>query len=236
MSTQTESRRDRQRAATEAEIREVARRQLAAGGPAGISLRGIARDMGMTAPALYRYFESLDDLLEALCADLFGEVGDAISAALDAAGDDVAERLHAAVRTFRQWAVDHPAEFGMMFGRTHDELHEGEKDTDTRRFAALFFELFLTMWQQQPFPVPREEELPRAACDQLAIFAGLHDVDVDPGALWVFARSWVRLYGVICMEVFGQLGFMFTDVRPYFEAELAAVAQTVGVRYVPPRT
>lgn len=234
MSTQTESRRDRQRAATEAEIRGVARRQLAEQGPGGISLRGIARDMGMTAPALYRYFESLDDLLEGLCADLFAEVADAIGAALDDAGEDLADRLHAAVRSFRRWAVEHPAEFGLMFGRSHHELHDSGKDADTLRFAALFFELFLTMWHQQPFDVPSEAELPRAVCEQLVSFAGMHDVEVDPGALWVFARSWVRLYGVICMEVFGQIGFMFSDVEPYFEAELAAVASTVGVRYVPP--
>lgn len=231
--TTTESRRDRQRAATEAEIRGVARRQLAAHGMEGVSLRGIAREMGMTAPALYRYFASLDDLVEALCADLFGDVSDAISAALDDAGEDLGARMHAAIRAFRRWAVDHPAEFSMMFSREHGELH-GDKPDEPLRFAALFFELFLTMWRAQPFPVPPADELNPAACAQLADFAGAHGVDVEPGALWVFARSWVRLYGVICMEVLGQLGFMFSDVQPYFEAELAAVAREVGIAYVPP--
>lgn len=234
MSTQTESRRDRQRAATEAEIREVARRQLAEHGLAGVSLRGIGREMGMTAPGLYRYFASLDDLVAGLCADLFAEVSDVIAVALDAAGPDVDARMHAAIRAFRRWAVGHPAEFSLMFSRAHDDLHGVEKGAEPMRFAALFFELFLTMWRTRPFPVPPEDELNRAACAQLIEFAEGHGVDVDPGALWVFARSWVRLYGVICMEVLGQLGFMFSDVEPYFEAELAAVARTVGIAYVPP--
>lgn len=233
MSTQTGSRRDRQRAATEAEIRQVARRQLADQGVDGISLRGIARDMGMTAPGLYRYYESLDDIVAALCLDLFTEVGDVLTAALEEAGEDQARRLHVAIRTFRRWAVAHPAEFTMMFRRGHDELHEA-KDASSRRFANLFFELFLTMWHRSPFPVPDEGRLNPAACAQLERFAGEHDVEVEPGALWVFARSWVRLYGVICMEVLGQLGFMFDDVEPYFEAELAEVAREVGVLYLPP--
>lgn len=233
MTTQTASRRDRQRSATEAEIKAAARSQLADLGADGVSLRGIAREMGMTAPAIYRYFDSLDGLMAALCADFFGEVADAIDTALAEAGSDLPARLHAAIRSFRQWAVDHPAEFTMMFRETTDQMHHMEA---SQRFAGLFFELFVTMWQEQPFEPPPAEDLPREACDQLAAFAAEHGVQVDEGALWVFARAWVRLYGVICMEVFGQLTFLFSDVQPYFEAELAALTRTVGIEYLPERS
>lgn len=230
MSTETASRRDRQRSATEAEIKAAARGQLADVGTGGVSLRGIAREMGMTAPAIYRYFDSLDALMASMCADFFEEVADAIDAALAEAGPDLAVRLHAAIRAFRQWAVDHPAEFTMMFRKTTDEMHHVEA---SQRFAGLFFELFVTMWHERPFEPPPAKDLPREACAQLAAFAAEHGVQVDEGALWVFARAWVRLYGVICMEVFGQLEFMFPDVQPYFEAELAALARTVGIDYLP---
>ena len=230
MSTDTASRRDRQRSATEAEIKAAARGQLADVGVGAVSLRGIAREMGMTAPAIYRYFDSLDALMAAMCADYFGEVTDAIDCALTEAGPDLSVRLHAAIRAFRQWAVDNPAEFTMMFRKTTDEMHHVEA---SQRFAGLFFELFMTMWHQRPFEPPPAQDLPREVCDQLAVFAGDHGVQVDEGALWVFARAWVRLYGVICMEVFWQLDFMFPDVQPYFEAELAALTRTVGIEYLP---
>ena len=115
--TAVDSRRDRQRAATEAEIRSVARRQVSELGPHGVSLRGIARDMGMTAPGLYRYFASLEDLLDALCSDYFGEAADAVVTALEAAGPDPGLRLHESIRGFRRWATGHPAEFALMFRR-----------------------------------------------------------------------------------------------------------------------
>lgn len=233
MSTQTASRRDRQRSATEAEIKAAARGQLADVGVDGVSLRGIAREMGMTAPAIYRYFDSLEGLMASMCADFFEEVADAIDAALAEAGPDLTVRLHAAVRTFRRWAVDHPAEFTMMFRKVTNPTNQLHHVEASQRFAGLFFELFVTMWHERPFEPPPAKDLPRAACDQLAAFADEHGVQVDEGALWVFARAWVRLYGVICMEVFGQLAFMFPDVQPYFEAELAALTRTIGIDYLP---
>lgn len=227
------SRRDRQRAATEVEIKDAARRLLAESGPSGVALRRIARDMGMTAPALYRYFSSLDDLLEALCCDFFTEASDAVAAAIAAAPEDVVDRMHAAIRAFRTWALEHPAEFTLMFRtRPAPVVPEGDED-DSRRFAALFLELFVQVWTERPFDLPPTAPVPSAACRQLETFARGHRIDLPDEALWAFASSWVRLYSVICMEVFGQLTFMFADSEPYFEAELQAVLASLGMAYRP---
>ena len=230
----TPSRRDRQRAATEAEIKAAARRQL--GAEAGVSLRGIAREMGMTAPGLYRYFSSLDDLLDGLCCEFFAEASDAVADAIAAAGPDVADRMHAAVRTFRRWALDNPDEFTLMFRLPAD--HQHEKADDSARFASLFLELFVILWADRAGrpDVGRDAQapVPEAACRQIETFARLHPVDLPVEALWAFARAWVRLYGVICMEIFGQLRFMFDDVEPYFEAELRSVVGELGVAYRAP--
>ena len=227
---ETPSRRDRQRAATEAEIKAVARRQL--GAEAGVSLRGIARDMGMTAPGLYRYFGSLDVLLEGLCCDFFAEASDAVGEAITDAGTDVVDRMHAAIRAFRRWALDNPDEFTLMFRLPKD--HQHEKGEDSARFASLFLDLFVTLWAGRPFELPSQAAVPDAACRQMDAFADLHAVELPVEALWAFARAWVRLYGVICMEVFGQLSFMFDDVEPYFEAELQSVVADLGMPYREP--
>ncbi len=242
MTTTTESRRDRQRAATEAEIKEVARRQLVESGGVELSLRGIAREMGMTAPALYRYFDSLEALTQEMCHGFVGEVALAIDARLAEAGPDVATRVHVAIRAFRDWAVAHPAEFGLIFRSKgpgpvafpgQDVADWSDDCSHSQSFARLFLDLFVDLWQEQSFELPDEEHLPRDVVGQLAALRRLAKADVPDGAVWVFAHAWVRLYSVIALEVLGQLEFMFADVEPYFEAELHAVAHTLGIDYVP---
>lgn len=242
MTTTTESRRDRQRAATEAEIKEVARRQLVASGGAELSLRGIAREMGMTAPGLYRYFESLEALTQEMCHGFVGEVAQAIDARLAGAGPDLATRVHVAIRAFRDWAVAHPAEFGLMFRSKGpgpvafpgQEIGDWSEDcSHSQSFARLFLDLFVDLWREQPFELPDDEHLPRDVVGQLTVLRRLAKAEVPDGAVWVFAHAWVRLYSVIALEVLGQLDFMFADVEPYFEAELHAVAHTLGIDYVP---
>lgn len=111
------SRRDRLRAATIAEIKEIARRHLLEGGQNAVSLRAVARDMGMTAPALYRYFPSVASLLSALTADIYDEVRLELEAARDREPDaGPLDRLEAVSKAFRAWAIGHPVEFSLVFG------------------------------------------------------------------------------------------------------------------------
>src|SRR6266851_7983869 len=84
------SRRDRVRAATTQEIKQTARRLLVSQGSEAVSLRAIARAMGMTAPALYRYFDSHEELIRHVVADIFTELADELHVAIKAAGRDLA--------------------------------------------------------------------------------------------------------------------------------------------------
>src|SRR5579871_5392343 len=105
------TRRERQHDATTAEIKQVARRQMAEQGTAAISLRAIAREMGMTAPAIYRYFASRDDLITALILDAYNAQADAIEHAVDSLPEeDTRGRLRAGLYANRDWALKHPIE------------------------------------------------------------------------------------------------------------------------------
>src|SRR5918999_3309057 len=97
-------RRERVRQATAEEIKSVARAQMAAEGTAGVTLRAIAREMGMTAPALYRYFGSREELVTALVIDAYDALADAMAAGVAAVpASRHAARLRAAFRAFRGW-------------------------------------------------------------------------------------------------------------------------------------
>ncbi|MFC7327332.1 TetR/AcrR family transcriptional regulator [Marinactinospora rubrisoli] len=236
------SRRERVRETTLAEIRTIARRHLAEHGPSGVSLRGIARDMGMTAPGLYRYFASLDDLMLALQADFFAELADAVRGAGAAVPeDDLDGRIHAALRAFRAWAVANTSEFTLLFGPPGPAHvgcpNEGEAMAAGQAFAGMFFALFDRLVAEERFPVPAESELSPELSERLLAFAehtGFRSPNASPGALYVLVACWVRLYGLVCMEVFQQLAFVMGDMRPMFEAELRGILATVGVRYRPP--
>ena len=109
--------RERVRAELTREITDTARRHLATEGAAGLSLRAVAREMGMVSSAIYRYFPSRDDLLTALIIDGYNAIGAAVEKADGACRrDDYAGRWLAASRAVRTWALAHPHEYALVYG------------------------------------------------------------------------------------------------------------------------
>jgi AcrR family transcriptional regulator len=234
--TTAPSRRGRLRTATLSEIKSVARQLLVNEGTGGVSLRAIAREMGMTAPALYRYYPNLEELVGELCADLYNETSDALEQARDAAtpADDPGARLYAVCREFRRWSVAHPAEFGLMFGSPlpgiGEEEHENTVKSDAgSRFAGIFLGLYVEIWRRAPFDVPADDELPPRLVEQLAGYVSATGATLPAGAGQLFLSCWIRLYGLVAMEVFGHLHFALEDVEPMFETELASAARLLGI-------
>jgi AcrR family transcriptional regulator len=235
----TLNRRERLRAATLDEINQSARKLLVQDGHTGVSLRAIAREMGMTAPALYRYFPSLEDLLGGLCASLYDELRESLERVRDACpADDPGGRLIEVCREFRGWSVAHPAEFGLMFGSPvpgltrqagPTECTDSEPHLAGMRFAALFMALFAEIWSRAPFPVPPKEEIEPPLYSQLEAFLSGLDTGLPVSMGQVFLSCWIRLYGMVALEVFGHLHFALTDPEPMFEAELAALGKQLGI-------
>jgi AcrR family transcriptional regulator len=218
------SRRDRQRAATTAEITSTARRLLVEQGPDGVTLRAIAREMGMTAPALYRYFASHEDLRGAVEDQLFDELVGVIEAAWDDLPEEAAsQKPMQVVRSFRRWAVEHPREFELVFAQSAapkgDQPRSGIPHSE--RFGAHFLALYQQWWTKHPFPVPPDADLDPALAAQLRRYQRDSAPDLPLGALQVFLAVWVRVYGLVALEVFGHLRFALDDVEPLFESMVA---------------
>jgi AcrR family transcriptional regulator len=234
----TLSRRDRVRAETTAEIKQTARRILVQQGPEAVTLRAIAREMGMTAPALYRYFGSHEDLIRHVVGDIFTEIGAGIGAAIDAAGTGMTEKMIAACREFRRWGLGHKAEFGLLFGTPLPTLEAAHDDVVAEcagKFSGVFFALFYELWRKHPFPIPRDDEIDPGLREQLARYQEALGVDLPLGAGLTFLRCWVRLYGMVSLEVFGHLHFALEDAAPMFEITLAELARLVNLEYPPPQ-
>ena len=234
------TRRERLRETTVAEILSVARRHVVADGPQAVSMRAVARDMGMTAPALYRYFASLDDLVTSLITHLYREVTHEMEQARDAVdADDLGGRLVEVSRAFRRWAVRHPGEFGLIFGSPVPGLAvpaDGPAADAGQRFGGVFAGLFAELWARQPFPVAPDDTIEPRLAAQLAAYAERLGVALPLGTLQVFMTAWVRLYGTVTMEVFGHMEFAVDDGEPLFELQLRDLGEVMGITdaYRPP--
>jgi AcrR family transcriptional regulator len=235
VSAPTSTRRQRLREATSQEILTVARDLLVREGAQAVALRAVAREMGMTAPALYRYYASHEDLLSALIVSIFDELCDTLEAT--ALGDeDVVRRTFAVIRALRRWAVDHPAEFGLVFGTPvpgYDTPDEGPVIEACRRFGGIFQTLLQEFYTLCPFATD-DTPLSPALEQQLRQYADFFAATIPLPALAVLLSCWARVYGLISLEVFGHMQFALTDVEPLFEAELAHMAMMIGVPYQPP--
>jgi AcrR family transcriptional regulator len=251
------SRRDRLRAATIEEIIGTARRLLVRSGSEAVSLRAIAREMGMTAPGLYRYFGSHEELIRHVIAGIFTELGEDIHRAIHTAvspdggspahdspdGDSPALatvaltlKMVAACRAFRRWALNHEAEFALLFGAPLpgiDDKRHDIADECAMAFAGTFFTLFFELWQRAPFTVAEPQEIDTGLLAQLTRYRDALGVgaDLPVGAVLTFLRCWTRLYGAVSMEVFGHMSFALTDPAPMFEITLGDLAALVGLQY-----
>jgi AcrR family transcriptional regulator len=232
------SRRERLRDTTLTEIKDTARAHVVRDGAAALSLRAVARDLGMSAPAIYRYFDSREALIVALIADIYDELTEESEAARDALPpEDIAGRLMAVSRTFRSWSMAHPAEFGLVFGSPLPDfaaVPDGPTDEAGSRFGAVFAGLFFQLWAARPFPVGEVTDPGLLA--ELEAYSEALGGQLPPAALKVFLQCWVRLYGQVALEVFGHLSFAVQDVQPLFEDMLVDVAGWLGItdEYRPP--
>jgi AcrR family transcriptional regulator len=233
------------RAATAQEIKQTARRLLVDQGTEAVTLRAIAREIGMTAPALYRYFGSHEELLRSVVGDIFTELADDLHAAIRAEsqrGGTVVDKLVAACREFRHWGLTHKPEFGLVFGTPIAGVeidHDDFTEECGRRFGATFLGLFLELWQRAPFPVPADDEIDPVLLAQLLQYRSALGTDLPgmtampAGGVLAFLRCWVRLYGAVALEVLGHMKFALEDSSPMFELTLSELAELIGQEYPP---
>jgi AcrR family transcriptional regulator len=247
MVIQAPSRRDRVRAATTQEIIQTARKLLVQDGPEAVSLRAIAREMGMTAPALYRYFGSHEEVLRHVVADIFTELASYVRTAIHEAADVraadlyeaevMAVKLIAGCRAFRSWTLAHLPEFSMIFGSPlpgMEIVHEmrGDPTVDCGyQFGQVFLDLFGDLYRRRPFSIPPDDGIDPGLRAQLARYRELARTDLPLGALLTFLRCWVLLYGTVSLEAFGHMKFALDDASPMFELMLSDLAPMVGLEY-----
>lgn len=236
--------RERARAQTTADIVRLGREHLAVHGAAALSLRAVARDLGVVSSAVYRYVQNRDELLTLLLIDAYGELGDEVDAAVArVAGADFAGRFQALGRALRGWAIREPARYALLFGspvpgyRAPAERTTGPGTRVIRGLIAIFD----AAWRAGALRVEPAAEaanavrapapaVPPLLASDLAAIREEFGLALPDGLLARGALVWTSLFGAISFEIFGQYGEgTFAARDALFEHHLQVLAGVAGL-------
>ncbi|MFJ8358364.1 TetR/AcrR family transcriptional regulator [Streptomyces sp. NPDC093984] len=206
-----ETPRERYRAQLRAEIKERAWEQIAAAGASGLSLNAIAKQMGMSGPALYRYFASRDELISELIRDAYRSLADTVRTAA-ASGADLAGLGHA----LRAWALDDPQRYFLVYGTPVPGYHAPD---DVTEIASEIMESLLDAAQSggTAADTPDDARLEAHLAEHRRWAA---DHPASPAALRRALLFWTRLHGILSLELAGQFTGMGLDPAELYENEL----------------
>ena len=211
--------RARARAELTLEIKKEARRQLAAEGAAGLSLRAVARALGMASSALYRYFPSRDHLLTALIIDAYDDLGRAAEATESAfAGRPVADRWNAVAATIRRWALAHPAEYALVYGSPVPG-YRAPVDTigPASRVTFVLARCVQHAWLDGDLgPAGPSVALSPTLAADLDRVAAAAMPGVPPAIVMRALAAWTNLFGMVSFELFGHLQGVIEDPEAFF--------------------
>ncbi|WGL52716.1 TetR-like C-terminal domain-containing protein [Nocardioides sp. BP30] len=216
-----------------ADIVRIGREHLSSDGAAALSLRAVARDLGVVSSAVYRYVASRDELLTLLVVAGYDELGDAVDEALGGIDEgDFRGRLLAIGAAVRSWAVREPAMYALLFGSPVPGYHAPAERTTgpgTRVIRALV-RLWTEAYAAGAMRLPDGPPVPAGLA---ASFLAVRDelgVELPDQALARGVLAWAALFGCVSFEVFGQYGAdTFGDPAALFEHQLQVLAETVGL-------
>jgi AcrR family transcriptional regulator len=228
--------RERARTQTISDIVRLGREHLALHGAAALSLRAVARDLGVVSSAVYRYVENRDELLTLLLIDAYNELGDEVDAAVKAVPeDDFSGQFTALAKAVRTWAIREPASYSLLFGSPVPGYQApGERTTvpGTRVIVRLvgILDAAYRAGALNAEATPAVVIPERLAADLAAIRAEMRLAAPDP----TLARGvlvWTSVFGAISFEVFGQYGAdTFAAREELFEHQLTVLAGVVGLQ------
>ncbi|MFJ9431266.1 TetR/AcrR family transcriptional regulator [Streptomyces sp. NPDC101490] len=211
-----------------AAIKDEARAQFAAEGAAKLSLRAVARELGMVSSALYRYFPSRDDLLTALIVDAYDAVGAAAELALaETTAQRPLDRWTAVCRAVRSWALAHPHEYALIYGSPVPG-YSAPQDTvvPAARVGLALVGIVRRAQEGEGVALP---PLPEALRPEAARLAADIAPDLPPALAVALVAAWSQLFGLISFEVFGQFHRIVEDRDTFFATAARRLGQDVGL-------
>jgi AcrR family transcriptional regulator len=223
--------RARVRAEMTEEIKAVARRHLASDG-ANLSLRAVARDMGMASSAVYRYFTSRDDLLTALIIEAYDSVGEAAERAVAAAagaGASFPDRLVLMGHAVREWALAEPHQWALIYGSPVPG-YQAPQDTIGPATRVIFQIAAIIRDAVAAGRIGPQPEISGRYTEELRAVADQFGAGIPPRLVGAGMAAFIQLCGAVSAERFGQLNNSIDeDRRGYLEFQMRGAAAFIGL-------
>ncbi len=228
------TRRERQRVATVEEIKEVARGLMREHGTIDVRFTDIAKEMGMTPPALYRYFADRDALLTELIVEAYRELGREVAEAREERDpDDIGGRWIAVGTAYRNWARRESEQFALILGMPvpgYVAPEEGPTTDAAKDAMAQLSLLFIRAAElgvlQEPLVRDVSDEMAACAADKHPELGGL----VPPESFQAMIQAWATLHGITCLDAYGQFDWMTDEAREaLFVSTLRTAALAAGI-------
>lgn len=224
--------RQQARERTLSDITRLGREHLAANGAAALSLRAIARELGVVSSAVYRYVPSRDELLTLLVVDAYSDLGKAVAAAEAALPRaDHAGRWRALSGAVRTWARAEPSRYGLVFGApVPGYAAPAERTTGPgTQVIRLILQLVADAEATGARPSVAGGPLPAALrADAEAVYAAF-GLALSDRMLVAATTAWTGLFGAVSFEVFGQYGNAFREPALLFECQVELLAAALGL-------
>jgi len=214
----------------EAKIVELGRRHLVQRGAAGLSLRAIARDLGMVSSAVYRYVSSRDELLTLLLVDAYADLADSVDRARDAEAELWSDDVIAIAHAVRRWAVAHPARWALLYGSPVPGYHAPAERTVAvgTRVVGAFLDAVAAGIATGDIRLTNEVASQTLSAD----FDRIREEFGFPGDDQVVAKCflmWAGVVGAVSLEVFGQYGAdTLTDPEAVFDGQLQLLVDVLN--------
>jgi AcrR family transcriptional regulator len=227
----TSGARARARAELTEEIKQAARRQMAEVGAGSLSMRQVARDLGLVSSALYRYFASRDELLTALIIEAYDAVGAvAEAAAVDRRGGFRARWLRV-TRAIRAWALANPHDYALVYGTPVPGYRAPQDTIPAAQRVSLVALLLIRDGIKAGEIEPGDAiSIPRVVRADLSALRDAVLPGVGDDALSRALMAWTMLFGSISYELFGHLHDVIHDYDAFFDLQMGRVADLVANR------
>ncbi len=211
-------------------IKETARKQITERGAAALSLRAIARELKITAPAIYNYFPSRDDLVTALIVDAYNSLRDALLESQETDVGSHVERIFASARAYRNWALAHPAEYSLIFGTPLPNYHAPAEITGpaAAESMAVLIDVLDAAWRDGVLKVAGmlsfTPEMIQAWIDKFGY-------EGPPEVLYFAMANWAQIHGLVSLELNGHFSAVPTEISvdDFFEIEIRMMIERMGI-------
>ncbi len=222
------------------EIKAVARKQMGEHGTAGLSLRAVAREMGITAPAIYNYFPRLDDLVTALIVDAFTDLAVAMETVRQESVSEASlPKIEAMLYAYRQWAMDHPVDFQLIYGNPipgYEAPAELTSPLALRPFIGIF-QLYSQALQAGEIAMPHEyQHVPASIAEYLLFWRSQTGLDIPDELICMLMTGWARIHGLVMLELFHHTQPVIGDAGALYRYEIQAFHNRLAWKNDQPET